>query len=181
MHVCIILLLLLPLLLLLLLFISRFISGFGCRYTRSVRKKWNVDVKQIAWTILYRILISCTTKNYSIDSWERKRENMTDATAVVLLLLWSLTHFMRKYRPTKCTLAICAYFFLLSVFFSSFVCLFCWQFFFHIHQIWIFNIKMHENALSMFCCFVFRDFVLEWFIYRWDWMIEDKIPHHIRY
>lgn len=47
MHVCIILLLLLPLLLLLLLlFISRFISGFGCRYTRSVRKKWNVDVKQ---------------------------------------------------------------------------------------------------------------------------------------
>lgn len=81
MHVCIILLR--PLLLVLLLFISRFISGLGCRYTRSVRKNgmWSSET---AWTVLHHI-IQYTHYTYTLISFttEKRITLSTDATAIV--------------------------------------------------------------------------------------------------
>lgn len=180
MHVCIILLLLLPLLLLLLLlFISRFISGFGCRYTRSVRKKWNVDVKQnrVNYTISQTDIV-----HYEKLLWRFMREKGRETDwcycrhVAVAMISYA---FHAQVSTNKMNISNLCVFFLLFVFFLRlFVCFAgnSWTFF-PIYQIWIFNNKMQENALSMFCCFVFRDFgFLFWngFIYRWDWMIEDK-------
>lgn len=85
MHVCIILLR--PLLLVLLLFISRFISGLGCRYTRSVRKNgmwmWSSET---AWTVLHHI-IQYTHYTYTLISFttEKKITLSTDATATAIV------------------------------------------------------------------------------------------------
>lgn len=131
MHVCIILLR--PLLLVLLLFISRFISGLGCRYTRSVRKNgmwmWSSET---AWTVLHHIIqYTVYTLHIYADIVHYRKKKLLyrlmplplPSSPPLLLSLWSLTHLMRKYRPTKWTLAICACFFLPLPFACSFVLL----------------------------------------------------------
>lgn len=176
MHACIILLR--PLLLVLSLFISRFISGFGCRCTRSALKNgmpmWSSET---AWTVLHHI-IQYTHYTYTLISFttEKKITLSTDATATAIVAaafaVAMISHaFDAQVSTDKMNISN------LCVFFSSspvclFVCLFCWQFpkfFVHLANLNIQYINM-QNVLSH-STRRFWPFVSSWFIYRWDWMI----------
>lgn len=132
---------------------ARFISGIGCRYTRSSeekKNKWNMDVKQKSRTIV--LFISCTVHNTVLDRFVR-------LLSLLLLRTWCASIDQRKMNINNCF--IFPLFFALFLPNRLFVCLFvCWQliinFFFSpiscVRECVSVQLNnQYQNALSTFC------------------------------